>query len=663
MSNIPEQISSKLSHIESLAERCYYNQTSTEKDKLIDHLDYFLSELPDVIETCEIGQVLNLIELFHLFSSKYRFDDMLDTGVYYSIYILYFKACVLHSNWVVDQLSECYAEMEDTFEKHLKLESPGFLKSNGSRYVDQRQLISRAVMRKIAISPIYLETLLQHTALLSQKGSNLRAKEKSEKCYRAFVHLFRHINNIISAVLLVGPDNLKPESGVSIKTEEAFRYMEFIKSFSIPPYSHIENKWSSEYTPWKFNKDSNDKIILKTIEAAIGNSSLKKKVNQEWIGLFHISSVVKISNQRDFHRKLNASTLDDDLIWRLMLTFSCCIFALAAENRFIVKKEMLNNQATSPAKRVDVSQELKLQKNTQFIYSERVHLKSIEVLLFGFESNIKLITHFLNSYKKNYSFNVVVIEEVNESCFSSAKNSEYYDALIQGSTTESQNMEFINQLNKKMTKVDTKQKASYSKARTPHKANLPLDTNSKPKSSHLKEEKNGEGHHRHDNNIKGHITKNSFSKKSIRDVPLPSCSNDDKCNNNGNAKNKPRTSVKNLRLTKKPSIDMFVNAVEHDVRRKSHTNLASREMKGSPRKSASKPFKIKIKTDANLNAHEVMKARPTKSYCKIDLEHLRTTPKASKLLKESKQKPADCIANGIRPSGRRTSLKNEKVAG
>lgn len=53
--------------------------------------------------------------------------------------------------------------------------------------------------------------------------------------------------------------------------------------------------------------------------------------------------------------------------------------------------------------------DLKLQNHQRFVYSEKLHLLAIKIVLFGFSPEIKLFQHLFNSYKKNYNFNVVAI--------------------------------------------------------------------------------------------------------------------------------------------------------------------------------------------------------------------------------------------------------------
>lgn len=53
-------------------------------------------------------------------------------------------------------------------------------------------------------------------------------------------------------------------------------------------------------------------------------------------------------------------------------------------------------------------------------------MKAIEILFYGINTQSKLFQHFLESYKKNYNFNLHMIAEEEEPSMTSVKNSEYY---------------------------------------------------------------------------------------------------------------------------------------------------------------------------------------------------------------------------------------------
>lgn len=579
-SQLADMITEKLTDIESLAESMQSNRSSAEKSNLKIRLNDFIMCMPEILETCETSHVINVIELFSLFSSKYHFDEILGTGLFFNISIMYFKAYTYQNNMILDQLSETYSEIESIFEAYLDLESPNFLKSNSARFIEQKQLISSSVCRKIAYSLIYFETLLQHTALLSQRGSNLRAKDKSEKCYKGFVNLFKHLNNLMGVLLLVGPSNLKPESGIQITSDEIFHYIEFLKTFSIPAFSYIENKWSSEFAQWRFNKDTTDKFILRTIEATMINQNVKINFDKEWANSFHIINVVKLSAYADLKKKLEAPVINDDLVLQLILTFSCCIFSLAAENRFIVKKEVMGDIQMGSTQKANAELEFRLQKNTQFIYSEKVHLKSIELLLFAFDNNMKLISHFLGSYKKNYSFNVLVIDEVNESCFSSAKNSEYIEGFAHKSTSESQNMEYINQLNKKMWTFTNRNGPDKNVSDVKSRVSIALlDNQVKISNQGYKIDQREKARNFNKNQEPSNFNRNDFTKKPKNDN-IDNHPTTDRQDSPSKLLSKPRTSMTNVKSLKKISIDKINRMFEKgDSNRKSQPNVLATNVK------------------------------------------------------------------------------------
>lgn len=53
-------------------------------------------------------------------------------------------------------------------------------------------------------------------------------------------------------------------------------------------------------------------------------------------------------------------------------------------------------------------------------------MKAIEILYFGINTQSKLFQHFMESYKKNYNFNLHMITEESEPSMTSVKKSEYY---------------------------------------------------------------------------------------------------------------------------------------------------------------------------------------------------------------------------------------------
>lgn len=467
-SNISDTVTVKLSDVERAAEELSKNSNVQNIGNLKKVIKEFFDYLPELSEKCEPNQTINVIDLFYLFCTKYSFDTLLNTNINYQLKILYFKAFLLQSQWVLDQLSECLLEMENVFESELCIDSKDFFDQSSQLDSNQKQIIGKHSLKKLNYALLYIECLLQHAALLSQKNENFAAKLKAEQCHKVINTVVSAIDRMADVIVWAGPENFNHNSGVKIKSVDMIKYIKFLKDFTVPDPSEDDTKWSLEIAQWKLNKDLTDKLLIKKIEGPIAGRMLKQKIDKEWCSNFHISNVVKMSTFKEFDEKLALSELSEEFVLKLVLMYACCIFSLAAENRFIVKKEIevqeteekkvkTRKQTKNP--QPDYSQEFKLQKSRHFIYSEKIHMKAIELLLFGFDCDIKLIKHLLSSYKKNYSFNIVLIEEVDEPSFSTARNSEYFDLNLQNfSINESSNIDCVNELNKRLTQLIDRKK-------------------------------------------------------------------------------------------------------------------------------------------------------------------------------------------------------------
>lgn len=472
--NSANDITEKLNKIEQTAELLIKEDTVQNIANLKCNINSFFESLPELIQKNEADQVINVIDLFHLYCTKYKLDMLLKTSLYYKIHILYFKAFTLqiswsqsHQNvWALDQLSHCLYEIEKVFEEEVKPDSPEFFYQQSPLEPEVNQLISKNGIKKLNYTMLYIECLLQHAALLSQKNENDKAKKKAEKCYTIIKTLIKAINKIKDLILMVGPENLSSSCGVQLNDKNVLKYLSFLDDFLLPEFNNENDvRWKSDLTQWKINKDVNDKILIKKIEGSISDRLLKRKIEKEWCEVFHISNVVKISQPCDFKEKLQFCELNDDFVLKLILMFSCCIFSIAAENRFVVKKKLINEEKEGEDGRRNTrfqqesyNHELKLQKSNRFIFSEKIHLKALELLLFGFGPEIRLIKHLLNSYKKNYSFNILIIEEEDEPSFNSFRDSEYFNPdsnLIP--VNDPSDQEIITKINEKL-KVYMKKK-------------------------------------------------------------------------------------------------------------------------------------------------------------------------------------------------------------
>lgn len=67
---------------------------------------------------------------------------------------------------------------------------------------------------------------------------------------------------------------------------------------------------------------------------------LQEKYKDKQIVELHISHVVKLSSLEVLIEKLTSKYLNEKIILRLIQVFACCVFSMAAENRFISHGEI-----------------------------------------------------------------------------------------------------------------------------------------------------------------------------------------------------------------------------------------------------------------------------------------------------------------------------------
>ena len=283
---------------------------------------------------------------------------------------------------------------------------------------------------------------MQHAAVFSQLEKHDDALKSAEKCMATLKAVLCGLFEILNAVAIIGPNNVTGLGSFEHGVDNILTYVEFLKNLDVSN-SASESFWNSNIPIMKINKASTLKYIMQKIESQRGSQAVKgltRKIQHPWIDVFHIPNVVKLQPVNQFESKLEFGEFDEALVCRIALLLSCCIFSIAAENRFISHEEIADE--TSKSLRIDrkqkygsmleeTSKDLKLQRHRRFIFSEHVHLRALELLIFAFTDNIKLLNHFFQSYKKNYSFSILAIEEVEEHSFSTARKSEYFDPELQ----------------------------------------------------------------------------------------------------------------------------------------------------------------------------------------------------------------------------------------
>lgn len=136
------------------------------------------------------------------------------------------------------------------------------------------------------------------------------------------------------------------------------------------PFSHV--------IMWKHNAENNDRYFRRELASRSRDLGVQSKLTTIGLREFNIGSVMHI-------KPLNLRHLDEDMDFsdyfnvklavELVLTYSCCLFSIATENRFICQKqfeaESKSNEwkGPSPQEAKKAIKLYKLQKNPNFLAS------------------------------------------------------------------------------------------------------------------------------------------------------------------------------------------------------------------------------------------------------------------------------------------------------
>lgn len=145
--------------------------------------------------------------------------------------------------------------------------------------------------------------------------------------------------------------------------------------------------------------------------------SLPKKLSSSYVQETQISNFVKIQETTEFIKQLKQCLFNEQLLVDLIMLYCCCVFSIAAENRFQVQKESIREERQRKTSKNNPSILLKeyvLQKHHQFQLSEKLHFKTLQAMYFGIDPESILFQHFFLSYIKNYKHQIQMIEEEEE---------------------------------------------------------------------------------------------------------------------------------------------------------------------------------------------------------------------------------------------------------
>ena len=426
----PEKVLQKVQEIEEISNKI--KNSSKKKKETLNFLKTKIVEcciyIGKLDDNSEYDISIEFVELLVMLNNKYKFENTFDCLIDIKLVLNHIKAYFSQNFWKLDELSLDLLKIENLLENIFLLKKNNLFETENELFKDKKSIFGNKSFHLINYSIIYCETLMQHTAVLSQLGKHSLALEKVEKCFFFFKKIFKSINEIFEGIGMMGTRNILNVGFDNVdKIKNCIKYLQFLQNFEIPKkddISIIDNRFHFLKENIEEFFENNEKF----------KNQLNKKFNQKWVLDIHISNIVKLLNIPEFVIKLSKRNFDEDLIINLIISFSCCIFSIAAENRFISHKELLKEKNEEVIKKKnqpkklleDYSKEYKLQNNKRFNLSEKIHFKALEVLAFGINKKSKLYIHFSESYKKNYFFNMKMILEVEEPSVTTLKHSIYY---------------------------------------------------------------------------------------------------------------------------------------------------------------------------------------------------------------------------------------------
>ena len=127
-----------------------------------------------------------LIEVSQAFSDMVRrcnLDEFFDSDIVYSYLASHIMAFALQINWHLDELSAQLGHTKQMIKKYLNLKNPHFFSFRSTSMRNKKQYLGKKAYLKLKFFLIYVETLLQHTAVLSQQGKHKEALEKASECF------------------------------------------------------------------------------------------------------------------------------------------------------------------------------------------------------------------------------------------------------------------------------------------------------------------------------------------------------------------------------------------------------------------------------------------------------------------------------------------------
>ena len=416
--------------------RCVWEklQSATTEEKIKEHKEEARTKTLQVLEKvslfCENRTCDLLEDVFSLFEGifeKLRSANAFEGQTEYTVLVLVQKAQLFQVVGKFSQLHEHLANIETVILSMTNFNegqnSNFFLSVPNLYFPGSFQIFGSRVLNMITLCVSLGQVYLQQTAVLSQMSLHQKALIMAEKGCELMYRLVERIALIFDYFRKfgVGQSELVENFTDSINDFGVFfDYLNSTKSL----FMDFRNPNKNPNSCWRVSNDANLKQLLQRVQKAnYGSAGLTKKFTLEEPVLFHISSLVKIQSFYESIKILEPTKFDEKLLHRIILVLVSSIFSVATESRFISFVEIQeNDNLTQRAPQIFEKNTSKAENiSKEFIQSEKIHLLAIEIINFAYPDNIKIASHFFQSYKKNYSMEIFVIEEEDEQSFSTIK--------------------------------------------------------------------------------------------------------------------------------------------------------------------------------------------------------------------------------------------------
>lgn len=143
-----------------------------------------VSKIMDEISKLQNEQLIEVSQAFSDMVRRCNLDAFFDSDIVYSYLASHIMAFALQINWHLDELSAQLGHIKQMIKKYLNLKNPHFFSFRSTSMRNKKQYLGKKAYLKLKFFLIYVETLLQHTAVLSQQGKHKEALEKASECFK-----------------------------------------------------------------------------------------------------------------------------------------------------------------------------------------------------------------------------------------------------------------------------------------------------------------------------------------------------------------------------------------------------------------------------------------------------------------------------------------------